>query len=81
MYTETHYKCIIQTCLTFVLLLEPYVQHSGCDPISKRAAAHNILPNSFPNLLQRCLHDLLQKKKKKKCVIVEDISKSGGGPI
>ena len=82
MYTAAHYKCIIQTCLTFVLLLEPYVQHSGCDPISKCAVAHTILPNSLPNLLQRCLHDLKKNKKK-----VKQVCYSGGylniwwGPI
>lgn len=65
MYTATHYKCIIQTRLTFVLVLGPHVEtHSGCDPISKCAAVHTILPNSLPNRLQRCLHDFEKKKKK-----------------
>lgn len=67
MYTATHNKCIIQSCLTSVPLLEPYGQHSGCDPISKCAAAHTILPNSLPNLLQRCLHDLKKKDIKQVC--------------
>lgn len=75
MYTATHYKCIIQTCLTFVLLLEPYVQHSGCDPVSKCATVHTILPNSLPNLLQRCLHDF-KKKKKKKEVLKKKVKQS-----
>lgn len=69
MYTATHYRCIIQTYLTFVVLLKPHVQHSGCDPISKCAVVHTILPNSLPNLLQRCLHDLKKKKNSKRSVL------------
>lgn len=62
--------------MTSVLVVE--CSDSGCDPISKCATVHTILPILLPDLLQRFLHDLKKKKKKDKCVMVEDISEPGG---
>lgn len=59
-------------------------RHSGCDPISKRATMHSILPKSLPKSTSEvfaCLKKEKKKEKWNKCVLVEDISKIRRGPI
>lgn len=76
MYTATHYKCIIPTCLTLVPVLKLYVRTERLwSYFWMCSSAH--YPTWFtPRSISKVLHDF--KKKWNKCVIVEDILKSGG---
>lgn len=77
MYTATHYKCIIQTCLFFysnhmfnIAVVNPFLNVPQC--------TLSYLIHSQIYFRGVCMTKKKKKKKEYKCVIVEVISKSGG---